>query len=266
MGSLFRMGVRNRYCVVLFTEISVLLLGICTPAFAQIRSTRHEAGEWCQVDKDCKQGLICWDDTCWAREDLCRRALLIERGDGEKFSYCYYEGKCSFKWVKCEDPDEVGCWDCFATSNKDCRAHLLCREEGRCTAKGGECVLTSSNDCRNTTDCIEEGYCTYVPPSEGEPEGYCAIASSADCARSRNCKKLGSCNFLEVDGELGCYPSKGIDCSASAACRASGACGLSDHDCVPLKKSHCLQSENCRRDGKCFLDPSGNECTWQEPE
>jgi hypothetical protein len=49
--------------------------------------------------------------------------------------------------------------ECAPRSTADCAASAMCRERGRCVARGGACALP----CRLTAECAERGHCVDGP-------------------------------------------------------------------------------------------------------
>ena len=182
----------------------------------------------------------------------CTRSLACER-----------EGACHL--VRGED-DEETCGKKDVADEAWCDA--ACEQNGACTRRGNECVATSEKDCRNSVACRERGRCAL-----DEELGLCVAGSDEACRTCDECEGDAGCHLLEggdycirqtrpcgrvcrlygwcefTEGE--CVASDDEDCRQSRVCVVNGDCEMDDGICVPGEPGHCRESLGCEVAGRC---------------
>jgi len=131
---------------------------------------------------------------------------------------------------------------CQVRTDDDCRGSEACREEGRCSARGGACVA-SGEDCRKAPACAQQGWCTLI-------DGRCVAGSDADCAASALCS--GTLRFCVArHGHCTLAAAHDALCRASEACTDLGRCTAREGACVVASDEDCKRSLECEEHRRC---------------
>jgi peptidoglycan-associated lipoprotein len=141
---------------------SALVLG-----FASTSCGSKPKGPGCNADKDCKDGLKCFENKC------VQCTADADCGDGERCD----AGACVAK-PECEkDSDCTGGMVCQASKCKPCATDADCGVGGTCNA--GACeqakACTKDEDCADDEDCVH-GFCRRAG-SAGRDGATCPLAT-----------------------------------------------------------------------------------------
>lgn len=230
-----------------------------SPADSPAESARVDgAPSESMPSKDCTNEAVCVErGECIAQGNRCvlgaskPEDCRKPRGDALfPVDFCSLEGACS-----------VRDGNCVVASAADCKAALICRDEGRCSfdEANGRCFAASDEDCMGSTRCTEKHWC-------GAKDGFC-IFSATSCPDSAWCKNFGACTdntAPSADPDDRCVVSDDACRRSLIACKRDGYCtSAPTHTvswgigyairCVALSHKACRTSLNCKASGDCAL-------------
>jgi len=203
--------------------------------------------------EDCERITACATGRCRFAEGRCETLAVCEQSHA-----CLEEGRCRNgsdgrcladacgKGPACKNNGLCGVSNgaCVARNDRDCKLASVCKDGGRCLARGGDCVKS----CQESKGCKRNGRCDERKGKRGDPAS-CIATSDKQCEASERCVDMGLCT-LGLKGD--CVAGDDVECLRSRACQQHGRCSAKQERCVPGSNAECSKSSiACKAEGRC---------------